>query len=174
MIVRGVAAGEPRAELIVRGAAGRRAMDAPRLLTALSWLREDGAAGRRHAARFPRSGEAMEVPAARDIVPQIQTLLDLFRTEASPSSSPSSRFRARACPGRASCTSIDGRSGPDADSACLLFLPARRGQCPRDSDLARGRRAWSSPSNYYDGFNGTALDQALRSRNITTSCSRAP
>jgi nicotinamidase-related amidase len=119
---------------------------------------------------FLDPGEAMEVPPARDIVPQIQSLLDLFRdkrlpvvfTEFTYSESvpvlvgllhPEHR---RAAPGAQ-------RGFGRPSSSCLLgeanvhLVPEL---APQPGELVVTK-------HYYDGFNGTTLDAALRSRGVT-------
>jgi len=119
---------------------------------------------------FLDPGEAMEVPPARDIVPQIQALLDLFRgkrlpvvfTEFTYSEAvpvlvgllhPEHRRAAPGAPrgfGKPSSSCLEGEANvrvvPDLD--------------PRPGELVVTKQ-------YYDGFNGTALDAALRARGVT-------
>ena len=114
---------------------------------------------------FLDPGEAMEVPPARDIVPQIQSLLALFRQSTLPVAysedvpllvgllHPEHR---RAAPGAP-------RGFGRPSSSCLLgeanvhVVPEL---APQPGELVVRKR-------YYDGFNGTALDQALRARGVT-------
>jgi biuret amidohydrolase len=119
---------------------------------------------------FLDPGEAMEVPPARDIVPQIQSLLDLFRgkrlpivfTEFTYSEDvpvlvgllhPEHRRAAPGAPrgfGRPSSSCLAGEAN-------VRVVPDL---APRDGELVVAK-------HYYDGFNGTVLDAALRSRDVT-------
>src|SRR5437867_11177551 len=119
---------------------------------------------------FLDPGEAMEVPPARDIVPQIQALLDLFRgkrlpvvfTEFTYSEvvpvlvgllHPEHRRAAPGAPrgfGKPSSSCLEGEAN-------VRVVPDL---APRPGELVVTKQ-------YYDGFNGTALDAALRSRGVT-------
>jgi nicotinamidase-related amidase len=119
---------------------------------------------------FLDPGEAMEVPPARDIVPQIQSLLDLFRgkrlpivfTEFTYSEDvpvlvgllhPEHRRAAPGAPrgfGRPSSSCLVGEAN-------IHLVPEL---APRPGELVVTK-------HYYDGFNGTTLDAALRSRGVT-------
>ncbi len=119
---------------------------------------------------FLDPGEAMEVPAARDIVPQIQSLLVLFRGHGLPVVFTEFTY-AEAVPllvghlhpehRRAAAGAPRGFGRPS--SSCL------RGEAnvhvvpelaPRPDELVVTK-------HYYDGFNGTPLDHALRARGVT-------
>jgi nicotinamidase-related amidase len=119
---------------------------------------------------FLDPGEAMEVPAARDIVPQIQSLLALFRGHGLPVVFTEFTY-AEAVPllvghlhpehRRAAAGAPRGFGRPS--SSCL------RGEAnvhvvpelaPRPDELVVTK-------HYYDGFNGTPLDHALRARGVT-------
>ena len=119
---------------------------------------------------FLEPGEAMEVPPARDVVPRIAELIAIFRDKGCPSSHPL-HYSAEApllvgelhpehrpaIPGasvglgRPSSSCLEGQDNvgivPDLE--------------PRAGELVIDKR-------YYDGFNGTVLDGALRARGITT------
>jgi nicotinamidase-related amidase len=119
---------------------------------------------------FLDPGEAMEVPPARDIVPQIQALLDLFRgkrlpvffTEFTYSEAvpvlvgllhPEHRRAAPGAPrglGKPSSSCLVGQAN-------LHVVPEL---APQPGELVVTK-------HYYDGFNGTTLDAALRVRGIT-------
>jgi len=119
---------------------------------------------------FLDPGEAMEVPPARDIVPQIQSLLALFRQSTLPVAFTEFTYsedvpllvgllhpeHRRAAPGAP-------RGFGRPSSSCLLgeanvhVVPEL---APQPGELVVRKR-------YYDGFNGTALDQALRARGVT-------
>jgi len=120
---------------------------------------------------FLDPGQAMEVPPARDIVPRLHELLAIFRDKNLPvvftrftySSDapllvgqlhPEHRPAAHGAPvgfGLPSSSCLEGEDNvgvvPDLE--------------PRPGELVVDKR-------YYDGFNGTALDGALRARGITT------
>jgi nicotinamidase-related amidase len=119
---------------------------------------------------FLDPGEAMEVPAARDIVPQIQTLLELFRSRGLPvvftEFTYSERVpvlvgllhpeHQRAAPG--------ARRGFGLPSSSCLLGEANVHVIP---DLAPRPDELVVTKHYYDGFNGSALDHALRARGVT-------
>src|SRR6266581_3394433 len=119
---------------------------------------------------FLDPGEAMDVPPARDIVPQIQTLLDLFRGKRLPVVFTEFTYseavpvlvgllhpeHRRAAPG-----APRGFSRPS--SSCL----AGEANVRVVPDLAPQPGELVVTKHYYDGFNGTALDAALRSRGVT-------
>ena len=119
---------------------------------------------------FLDPGEAMEVPAARDIVPQIQSLLALFRGHGLPVVFTEFTY-AETLPllvghlhpehRRAAAGAPRGFGQPS--SSCLLG-EANVHVVP---DLAPHPDELVVTKHYYDGFNGTPLDQALRSRGIT-------
>ncbi len=119
---------------------------------------------------FLDPGEAMEVPPARDIVPQIQLLLDLFRGKRLPVIFTEYTYsedipilvgllhpeHRRAAPGAP-------RGFGRPSSSCLVgeanvhLVPEL---APQPGELVVTK-------HYYDGFNGTTLDAALRSRSVT-------
>ena len=119
---------------------------------------------------FLDPGEAMEVPTARDVVPQIQSLLALFRGHDLPVVFTEFTY-AEAVPllighlhpehRRAAPGAPRGFGRPS--SSCLLgeanvhVVPEL---APRPDELVVTK-------HYYDGFNGTPLDHALRARGIT-------
>ena len=120
---------------------------------------------------FLDPGQAMEVPPARDIVPRLHELLAIFRDKNLPvvftrftysanvpllvgELHPEHRAAAPGAPvgfGLPSSSCLEGEDNvgvvPDLE--------------PRPGELVVDKR-------YYDGFNGTALDGALRARGITT------
>ena len=119
---------------------------------------------------FLDPGEAMEVPPARDIVPQIQTLLDLFRGKALPVVFTEFTYseavpvlvgllhpeHRRAAPGAP-------RGFGKPSSSCLVGEANTRivpDLAPQPGELVVAK-------HYYDGFNGTTLDTALRARGVT-------
>ena len=120
---------------------------------------------------FLEPGEAMEVPPARDIIPRIQELLSIFREKALPAVftrftySPNAPLlvgelhpeHKPAPPG-----ALRGFGLPS--SSCLVGVANVRVVSelePRPDELVVDK-------SYYDGFNGTALDGALRARGVTT------
>jgi nicotinamidase-related amidase len=119
---------------------------------------------------FLDPGEAMEVPPARDIVPQIQSLLDLFRGMALPVVFTKFTYseavpvlvgllhpeHRRAAPGAP-------RGFGKPSSSCLLGVT----NVHVVPDLAPQPGELVVTKHYYDGFNGTTLDAALRARGIT-------
>ena len=120
---------------------------------------------------FVEAGQAMEVPPARDVVPRIQELLAIFREKHLPvvftefTYSPAAPLlvgelhpeHRPAAPGAAA-----GFGRPS--SSCLEGEDNARvvpELAPRADELVVRK-------HYYDGFNGTVLDGALRSRGVTT------
>jgi len=120
---------------------------------------------------FVEAGQALEVPAARDVVPRIQELLAIFREKGLPvvftefTYSPAAPLlvgelhpeHRPAVPGAPT-----GFGFPS--SSCLLGednLRVVSELAPRADELVVSK-------HYYDGFNGTVLDGALRARGVTT------
>jgi len=119
---------------------------------------------------FLDPGEAMDVPSARDIVPQVQTLLDLFRGKRLPvvfteftysEAVPVLVGRLHAEHRRAAPGAPRGFGKPS--SSCLEGEANVR-VVP---DLAPQPGELVVTKHYYDGFNGTTLDAALRARGVT-------
>src|SRR6266849_6297877 len=114
--------------------------------------------------------EAMEVPAARDIVPQIRALLDLFRTRGLPVVFTEFTYSERVPVLVGLLHPEHRRAAPGAprgfgrpSSSCLVgeanvHLVPELAQPPGELVVTK---------HYYDGFNGTTLDAALRSRGVT-------
>jgi nicotinamidase-related amidase len=119
---------------------------------------------------FLDPGEAMEVPPARDIVPQIQALLDLCRGKGLPVVFTDFTYsetvpvlvgllhpeHRRAAPGAP-------RGFGKPSSSCLVGeanVHVVPDLAPRPGELVVTK-------HYYDGFNGTTLDAALRSRGVS-------
>ena len=120
---------------------------------------------------FLEPGEAMEVPPARDVVPRIGELIAIFRDKGLPVVFTRFTYSAEApllvgelhpehrpvtpgAPagfGRPSSSCLEGQDN-------VRILPDLE---PRADELVIDKR-------YYDGFNGTVLDGALRARGITT------
>jgi nicotinamidase-related amidase len=119
---------------------------------------------------FLDPGEAMKVPSARDIVPQIQALLDLFRDKGLPVVFTEFTYseavpvligllhpeHRRAAPGAP-------RGFGKPSSSCLVG-EANVHVVP---DLALQPGELVVTKHYYDGFNGTTPDAALRARGVT-------
>jgi nicotinamidase-related amidase len=120
---------------------------------------------------FLEPGQAMEVPAAREIVPRIQELLTIFRekrlpvvfTEFTYSGSapllvgelhPEHRPASPGAPRGVGMPSSSCLEGEDNARVVPELLP-------RPDELVVRK-------HYYDGFNGTVLDGALRARGVTT------
>lgn len=120
---------------------------------------------------FLEPGEAMEVPPARDVVPRIGELIAIFRDKGLPvvftrftysaeapllvgELHPEHRPATPGAPvgtGRPSSSCLEGQD----NVAIVSDLEPRAGELVIDK-------------RYYDGFNGTSLDGALRARGITT------
>jgi len=119
---------------------------------------------------FLDPGEAMEVPAAREIVPQIQALLALFRGQGLPvifteftysENVPVLVGRLHPEHRRAAPGAPRGFGRPS--SSCLLGdanVHVVRELTPRSDELVVTK-------HYYDGFSATPLDHALRARGVT-------
>lgn len=120
---------------------------------------------------FVEPGEAMEVPPARDVVPRIQQLIGVFREKRRPvvfteftyspaapllvgELHPEHRPALPGAPtgfGRPSSSCLEGEDN-------VRVIPEL---APRADELVIRK-------HYYDGFNGTVLDGALRARGVTT------
>ena len=120
---------------------------------------------------FVEAGQVMEVPPARDVIPRIQDLLGLFREKGLPvvftefTYSPAAPLlvgelhpeHRPAVPGAPT-----GFGRPS--SSCLEGDPS----ASVIAELAPGMDELVVRKHYYDGFNGTVLDGALRARGVTT------
>jgi ureidoacrylate peracid hydrolase len=120
---------------------------------------------------FVEPGQAMEVPPARDVIPRIEELIGIFREKRLPvvftefiyspaapllvgELHPGHRPAAPGAPtgfGLPSSSCLEGE-----DNARVI------------SDLAPRPDELVIRKHYYDGFNGTVLDGALRARGVTT------
>ena len=120
---------------------------------------------------FLEPGEAMEVPPARDVVPRIGELIAIFRDKGLPVVFTRFTYSAEAPllvgelhPEHRPATPGTPVGGGRPSSSCLegqdnvAIVPDLE---PRAGELVIDKR-------YYDGFNGTVLDGALRARGITT------
>ena len=121
---------------------------------------------------FLEPGEAMEVPPARDVVPRIGELIAIFRDKGLPVVFTRFTYSAEAplLVGELHPEHRPATPGsPRRRRAAVIIVPRGAGQCRASSPT-------SSPApgelvidkRYYDGFNGTVLDGALRARGITT------
>ena len=119
---------------------------------------------------FLDPGEAMEVPPARDIIPNIRTLLDLFRSKRLPVLFTEFTYSERAQLLVGELHPEHRRAAPGAprgfglpSSSCLEGEASARVTpelAPRPGELVVTKF-------HYDGFNGTPLDAALRARGVT-------
>jgi len=120
---------------------------------------------------FLEAGQAMEVPPARDIVPRIRELVMIFREKHLPVVFTQFTYSPRA-------PLLVGELHPEhqpwppgaprgfglPSSSCLEGEEATRVTSelePRSDELVVEK-------HYYDGFNGTVLDGALRAAGVTT------
>jgi ureidoacrylate peracid hydrolase len=120
---------------------------------------------------FVEAGQAMEVPPARDVVPRIQELIAIFREMGLPvvftefTYSPAAPLlvgelhpeHRPAAPGAPTGFGLPS-------SACLEGDPSARVV----AELAPKADELVVRKHYYDAFNGTVLDGALRARGVTT------
>jgi nicotinamidase-related amidase len=120
---------------------------------------------------FVEPGEALEVPAARDIVARIQELLTIFREKSLPVVFTGFTYSERA-PLLVGELHPEHRAAPPGaprgfgmpSSSCLEGednIQIVSELLPRTDELVVRK-------HYYDGFNGTVLDGALRARGVTT------
>src|SRR5262245_23507021 len=120
---------------------------------------------------FLDPGEAMEVPPARDIVPVIRRLVDVFRAKRLPVVFTEFVYAE-------SAPVLIGRLHPEhqpaapgaprgfglPSSSCLEGTPSAEtvpGLAPRAGEVVVKKRG-------YDAFAGTSLDSTLRARNVTS------
>jgi nicotinamidase-related amidase len=119
---------------------------------------------------FLDPGEAMEVPPARDVIPQIRALLDLFRGKGLPVLFTEFTYSERA-------PLLVGDLHPEhrrADSGALPGFGRPSSSCLEGEgnlhvvpELAPDPDEPVITKFHYDGFNGTVLDSALRARGVT-------
>jgi ureidoacrylate peracid hydrolase len=120
---------------------------------------------------FVEPGEALEVPAARDVVPAIRRLLDAFRAKRLPVAFTEFTY-SPAVP------TLVGELHPEHKPA-LPGAPRGFGlpssNCLEGTDSARTIDALGPQPDelvvrkrWYDGFAGTELDGALRARSVTS------
>ena len=119
---------------------------------------------------FLDPGEAMEVPPARDILPKIRTLLDLFRAKRLPVLFTEFTYSERAPLLVGELHPEHCRAAPGAprgfgrpSSSCLegeANIRVAAELAPRPDELVVTKF-------HYDAFNGTPLDAALRARGVT-------
>jgi ureidoacrylate peracid hydrolase len=120
---------------------------------------------------FVEAGQAMEVPPARDVVPRIQELIGIFREKNLPvvftefTYSPAAPLlvgelhpeHRPAGPGAPTGFGLPSSSCLEGDPSASVVAEL----APRADELVVRK-------HYYDAFNGTVLDGALRARGITT------
>jgi len=119
---------------------------------------------------FLDPGEAMEVPPAREIIPRIRTLIDLFREKRLPVLFTEFTYSERAPLLVGQLHPEHREAAPGAprgfgmpSSACLEGEASVR----VTPELAPQLGELVVTKFHYDGFNGTPLDAALRSRGVT-------
>jgi nicotinamidase-related amidase len=120
---------------------------------------------------FLDPGQAMEVPPAREIVPVIRQLLDLFRARALPvvfsefTYSPQAPLLVGALhPEHTPAPPGAPRGFGRPSSSCLEGDPS----VTTVPDLAPGPEELVVRKRWYDAFAGTPLDGALRARGVTS------
>ena len=120
---------------------------------------------------FVEPGQAMEVPPARDVVPRIQELIGIFRERRLPvvftefTYSPAAPLlvgdlhpeHRPARPGAPTGFGLPSSSCLEGEDNVRVIAEL----APRADELVVRK-------HYYDGFNGTVLDGALRARGVTT------
>jgi ureidoacrylate peracid hydrolase len=120
---------------------------------------------------FVEPGQAMEVPPARDVIPRIEELIGIFREKRLPVVftefiySPAAPLLAGelhpehrpAAPGAPTGFGLPSSSCLEGEDNARVI-----------SDLAPRPDELVIRKHYYDGFNGTVLDGALRARGVTT------
>jgi biuret amidohydrolase len=119
---------------------------------------------------FLDPGEAMEVPPARHVIPQIRALLDLFRGKRLPVLFTEFTYSERAPllvgelhPEHRRADSGAPRGFGRPSSSCL----EGEGNLRVVPELAPDPDEPVITKFHYDGFNGTVLDAALRARGVT-------
>jgi ureidoacrylate peracid hydrolase len=120
---------------------------------------------------FVETGAAMEVPAARDVVPAIQSLLDLFREKSLPvvftefTYSPAVPLLVGELHPEHRPAAPGARRGFGLPSSCCLEGdPSAR----TIDDLAPRPEEPVIRKRWYDGFAGSELDGVLRARDVTS------
>lgn len=120
---------------------------------------------------FVEPGQAMEVPPARDVVPRIQALMGIFREKRLPvvftefTYSPAAPLlvgelhpeHRPAAPGAPTGFGLPSSSCLEGEDNTRVIPEL----APRADELVVRK-------HYYDGFNGTVLDGALRARGVRT------
>ncbi|MGH7349176.1 MAG: cysteine hydrolase family protein [Candidatus Rokuibacteriota bacterium] len=120
---------------------------------------------------FVEPGQAMEVPPARDVVPRIQALMGVFREKRLPvvftefTYSPAAPLlvgelhpeHRPAAPGAPTGFGLPSSSCLEGEDNTRVVPEL----APRADELVVRK-------HYYDGFNGTVLDGALRARGVRT------
>lgn len=120
---------------------------------------------------FVDPGQAMEVPPAREVIPRIQTLIGIFREKSLPvvftefTYSPAAPLlvgelhpeHRPAAPGAPTGFGLPSSSCLEGEDDTRVIPDL----APRADELVIHK-------HYYDAFNGTVLDGALRARGVTT------
>ena len=120
---------------------------------------------------FVEPGQAMEVPPAREVVPRIQELLAIFREKGLPvvftefTYSPAAPLLVGELHPEHRPAATGAATGFGRPSSSCLEGEDNVGVIP---ELAPHADELVVRKHYYDGFNGTVLDGALRARGVTT------
>jgi nicotinamidase-related amidase len=120
---------------------------------------------------FVAAGAAMEVPSAREVVPAIRSLLDLFRAKALPvvftefTYSPAVPLLVGQLHPEHQPAPPGARGGFGRPSSCCLEGDA---SARTIDDLAPRSEETVIRKRWYDGFAGSELDGALRARDVTS------
>ena len=120
---------------------------------------------------FVERGQAMEVPPAREVVPRIQELLAIFREKGLPvvftefTYSPAAPLLVGELHPEHRPAATGAATGFGRPSSSCLEGEDNVGVIP---ELAPHADELVVRKHYYDGFNGTVLDGALRARGVTT------
>jgi nicotinamidase-related amidase len=120
---------------------------------------------------FVEPGQAMEVPPAREVVPRIQELLAIFREKGLPvvftefTYSPAAPLLVGELHPEHRPAATGAATGFGRPSSSCLEGEDNVAVIP---ELAPHADELVVRKHYYDGFNGTVLDGALRARGVTT------
>jgi nicotinamidase-related amidase len=120
---------------------------------------------------FVERGQAMEVPPAREVVPRIQELLAIFREKGLPvvftefTYSPAAPLLVGELHPEHRPAATGAATGFGRPSSSCLEGEDNVAVIP---ELAPHADELVVRKHYYDGFNGTVLDGALRARGVTT------
>ena len=120
---------------------------------------------------FVEPGQAMEVPPARDVVPRIQELLTIFREKGLPVVFTEFLYSEKVPLLVGELHPEHRRAEPGAPTGCgLPSASCLEGEDNVETiaDLKPRADELVVRKHSYDGFNGTALDAALRARDVTS------